>query len=61
MRDVQLVRRVDQVGLVEQLERLLGPFTADPDLCLQIGLALQIIRIREVLHDLPDQLPTRSP
>jgi hypothetical protein len=38
-----------------------GAFTADPDLCLQIGLALQIIRIREVLHDVPDQLPTRSP
>ncbi|HEU4398026.1 MAG TPA: PucR family transcriptional regulator ligand-binding domain-containing protein [Actinomycetota bacterium] len=46
---------------ITKLERLLGPFTANPDLCLQIGLALQIIRIREVLHDVPDQLPTRSP
>jgi purine catabolism regulator len=41
---------------ITKLERLLGPFTTNPDLCLQIELALQTIRIREVLQDMPDQL-----
>lgn len=39
-----------------KLERLLGPFTSNPSLCLQIELALQIIHIREMLQDRPDRL-----
>jgi PucR family transcriptional regulator, purine catabolism regulatory protein len=42
-----------------KLERLLGPFTTNSNLCLQIGLALQIIRIREMLQDRPEQLPAK--
>jgi purine catabolism regulator len=42
-----------------KLERLLGPFTTNSNLCLQIELALQIIRIREMLQDRPDQLPAK--
>jgi PucR family transcriptional regulator, purine catabolism regulatory protein len=42
-----------------KLERLLGPFTTNSNLCLQIELALQIIRIREMLQDRPDQLPVK--
>jgi PucR family transcriptional regulator, purine catabolism regulatory protein len=40
---------------IVKLERLLGPFTTNSNLCLQIELALQIIHIREMLRDRPDQ------
>jgi purine catabolism regulator len=43
---------------IVKLERLLGPFITNRNLCLQIELALQIIRIREMLQEIPDQLRT---
>jgi PucR family transcriptional regulator, purine catabolism regulatory protein len=44
---------------ITKLERLLGPFTTQPNLCLQVELALQIIHIREVLQDMPEGLRAR--